>query len=82
MLKRSTVGAGSVDTPIGALPRAEDLNMNGLSVSAASLTALLNVDAPLWRKEMSEIAAYFARYGERLPDELMQELALTRKRLG
>jgi phosphoenolpyruvate carboxykinase (GTP) len=82
MLDRSTVGAGAVETPIGSLPRPEDLNMNGLSVSRESLAALLGVDATLWRKEMAEIAAYFARFGTRLPDELLQELAITQKRLG
>jgi phosphoenolpyruvate carboxykinase (GTP) len=82
MLERSTVGAGAVETPIGSLPRPEDLNMNGLSLSPESLATLLGVDAPLWRKEMAEIAAYFARFGTRLPDELLQELAITQKRLG
>ena len=82
MLERATVGAGAVETPIGSLPRPEDLNMNGLSVSPESMAALLEVDATLWRKEMSEIGAYFARFGSRLPDELLQELAITQKRLG
>ena len=82
MLDRSTVGAGGVETAIGSLPRAEDLNMNGLSVSAESLAALLKVDATLWRKEMAEIAAYFARFGARLPVELLQELKITQQRLG
>jgi GTP-dependent phosphoenolpyruvate carboxykinase len=31
---------------------------------------------------MAEIAAYFAPFGTRLPDELLQELAITQKRLG
>jgi phosphoenolpyruvate carboxykinase (GTP) len=82
MLERATGGAGAVETPIGSLPRPEDLNMNGLSVSSESMAALLKVDTTLWRKEMSEIGAYFARFGSRLPDELLQELAITQKRLA
>jgi phosphoenolpyruvate carboxykinase (GTP) len=82
MLERATVGTGAVETPIGSLPRPEDLNMNGLSVSRESIAALLAVDATLWRQEMREIGAYFARFGSRLPDELLQELAITQKRLG
>jgi phosphoenolpyruvate carboxykinase (GTP) len=82
MLERATAGAGAVETPIGSLPRPEDLNMDGLSVSSESMAALLKVDPTLWRKEMSEIGAYFARFGARLPDELLQELAITQKRLG
>ncbi|HEY5101175.1 MAG TPA: phosphoenolpyruvate carboxykinase (GTP) [Steroidobacteraceae bacterium] len=82
MLERCTVGAGATETAIGSLPRPADLNMNGLSVSAESLTTLLSVDLRLWRQEMAEIAEYFARYGARIPDELLQELAVTQKRLG
>jgi phosphoenolpyruvate carboxykinase (GTP) len=82
MLERATVGAGATQTPIGCLPRPEDLNVNGLNISRESLAALLSVDATLWRREIAEITEYFARFGSRLPGELMQELAVTQKKLG
>jgi phosphoenolpyruvate carboxykinase (GTP) len=81
MLDRCTVGAGAAETPIGSLPRPADLNMRGLDVSADSLAALLNIDPALWRKEVAEIGDYFAQFGARLPAELTQELATTRKLL-
>jgi phosphoenolpyruvate carboxykinase (GTP) len=82
MLERCTAGAGAATTPIGSLPRPTDLNMNGLDVSSGSLAALFSVDPALWRKETAEIGDYFARYGARLPAELLQELAVTQKLLG
>ena len=82
MLDRCTVGAGATVTPIGSLPRPTDLNMNGLDVTSESLAALFSVDPALWRKEVTEIGDYFARYGARLPAELQQELAVTQQLLG
>jgi phosphoenolpyruvate carboxykinase (GTP) len=82
MLERCAGKAEAEDSPIGWLPQPADLDMNGLKASPEALTALLRVDAPLWRKETSEIRAYLAQYGERLPQELLEELARTEARLA
>ena len=82
MLERSAGNAEAVDSPIGGLPRPADLDLNGLKLSPEALTALLKVDAPLWRKETTEIRAYLAQYGERLPQELLEELSRTEARLA
>jgi phosphoenolpyruvate carboxykinase (GTP) len=82
MLERCTVGAGAAETPIGSLPRPSDINMNGLDVGNESLEALFSVDRTLWRKEVEDLGAYFAQYGDRMPDELLQELARTQKLLA
>ena len=75
MLDRCAGKADAVDSPIGRLPR--NLDTSGLNVSAEAMAALLAVDGPLWRKETSEIRAYLAQFGERLPQELLQELSRT-----
>jgi phosphoenolpyruvate carboxykinase (GTP) len=82
MLERCTVGAGATETPIGSLPRPSDINMNGLDVGNESLEALFSVDRTLWRKEVEDLSAYFAQYRERMPDELLQELARTQELLA
>ncbi len=82
LLERCTVGAGAVETPIGSLPRPADLNMQGLKITGEALDALFSVDRALWRQEVSEIGEYFARFGARVPSELLQELKLTQTLLG
>jgi phosphoenolpyruvate carboxykinase (GTP) len=82
MLERCTAGAGATETPIGSLPRPADLNMNGLDVSHESLQALFSVDRTLWRKEVEDLGTYFTQFGQRMPNELLQELALTKKLLA
>src|SRR5712671_6792867 len=63
VLNRCAGHVGATETPIGRLPRAEDLNTKGLNVSADGLKALLSVDPSLWKKEVSEIRTYLEQYG-------------------
>jgi phosphoenolpyruvate carboxykinase (GTP) len=82
MLDRCSGKAGAAEAAIGLLPRAEDLNMQGLRLAEESLRALLSVDPALWRKEVADIRAYLGKYGPRVPPELLSELAATENRLG
>ena len=69
-------------TPIGNLPTPDALDLAGLSLSAEHVSQLLSVDSAGWKKEADDIAAYFAKFGERLPGALKQQLDALRKRLG
>ncbi len=82
MLDRCAGKAQASESAIGWLPRAEDLNVEGLGVGRDALAALLSVDPALWRKEVAEIREYLARYGSRLPAALLEELKATEQRLG
>jgi phosphoenolpyruvate carboxykinase (GTP) len=67
--------AGAVETPIGHLPRREDLNLDGVKVADADLAALLSVDVPAWREEVAAIGEYLEGYGSRMPARMREELA-------
>jgi phosphoenolpyruvate carboxykinase (GTP) len=82
MLDRCAGRAGAVESPIGWQPRPQDLDTHALDVGPETLSALLAVDPVLWRRELSEMREYFARYGDRLPAALLEELARTEQRLG
>jgi len=82
MLDRCAGNAGAADTPIGRLPRPEDIDTKGLNVSADAMRALLSVDSASWRKEAADMRAYLERYGSRLPAELVAELKGLEERLG
>jgi phosphoenolpyruvate carboxykinase (GTP) len=73
--------ADARETAIGFMPRVEDLDTQGLNISADALTELLSVDAELWKKEFDGIGAYLAEFGERLPQALKSELAQAQRRL-
>ncbi len=67
--------AGALDTPIGAVPRPEDLDLDGLDDAArARAAAALVVDTDAWRQELPTIREHFERFGDRLPAPLWGEL--------
>ena len=82
MLERYAGRAGAQEAAIGYLPRPEDLNLQGLDIAREDLEALLRVDPALWRKEVSEIREYLAKYGSRLPAAMLAELKNTEERLA
>ena len=82
MLKRCAGQVSAVESPIGNLPRPEDLNTKGLNVSADALKALLTVEPSQWRKEVADMRGYMEKYGNRVPAEMVAELNGVEKRLG
>ena len=68
---------GSVDavkTPIGLLPAAGSLDLNGLDVSKDDLDELLKVDADGWKSALPQIKDHYAQFGPKLPAKLTAQL--------
>ncbi|HKS36836.1 MAG TPA: phosphoenolpyruvate carboxykinase (GTP) [Verrucomicrobiae bacterium] len=74
--------AKAQETPIGNLPTPDALDLAGIDVPSADLQQLLAVDVAGWKKEADDIAAYYAKFGDRLPKALNEQLDSLRKRLG
>jgi len=73
--------ANAVDTPLGRLPRPEDLDIKGLDIPAANLSKLLNVDVEGWLGEIPLIHQFFDQFGNRLPKALRDEVNRLEQRL-
>ena len=71
-------------TPAGWIPMTAALDMTGLPAAVAPerVYAATRVDVGEWQKEASEIDAYFARFGDRLPSALREELTALEARLA
>lgn len=77
---------GKVDadeTAIGFVPKAEDINLNGIEdeVSKAQLEEILSVDKDLWKAEVDGIDEFYAKF-DRLPKELKAEFDILKKNIG
>jgi phosphoenolpyruvate carboxykinase (GTP) len=70
MLKRVAGEADAIETPIGNLPRTDDLNLEGLNLTDGALGELFRVDNAEWREEEAAIGEYLSGYGAHLPDAL------------
>ncbi|MXZ28878.1 MAG: phosphoenolpyruvate carboxykinase (GTP) [Gammaproteobacteria bacterium] len=82
ILERRKGRADARATPVGNLPRREDLNLQGLDIAPEAMDDLLDVDTAGWREEMRKIAEYLAQYGDRVPAELSAERARVAAALG
>jgi phosphoenolpyruvate carboxykinase (GTP) len=70
-----------VDTPIGFVPKKEDINVEGIESVAANLDQLLSVDKSKWMDECELIEEHFANFGTHLPKELAEEFVELKNRL-
>jgi phosphoenolpyruvate carboxykinase (GTP) len=63
--------AAGVETPLGTMPRFEDLNWQGLDkLSPAQYGELTRVDAGSWKEELALQDEFFSKLGKRLPQAL------------
>ena len=82
ILKRCEGKADAVETPIGFVPHAEDINIEDLEISLDTLKGLLDVDRDLWKSETEGITEFYAKFGDKLPAELRHQLDALKARLG
>ena len=74
--------ASAVQTPIGNLPTAEDLNLNGLGLSEDAVQTLFDFDRAGWAAEFKNIGAFLDEFGDRLTPELRKEHAKIAEQLN
>ncbi len=76
--------AGKVDadiTPIGYIPKAEDINIEGLDISLDTIKELLTIDKDSWLADVENIKAFYKQVGDRVPQTMYDELAALEARL-
>ena len=69
-------------TPIGNVPTADALDLTGLNIPASDVAELLKVDLAGWRNEIADVAANYAKFGDKLPKALADQLESLKKRIG
>lgn len=74
--------AGGQDTPIGIVPKAEDLDLDGLDASSDEVAQALAVNAAEWREELPQIEEWFEFVGEKLPTGVRDEFEALKQRLS
>ena len=81
ILDRCTGQAQATETPVGFVPAAGGIRLDGLE-QAPPMDQLLAIDAQGWRDEMAAIEAFFDDYGSRVPEGIREELGRVRLALG
>jgi phosphoenolpyruvate carboxykinase (GTP) len=79
IVERARGTAQSIESPLGWVPRYEDLDWRGLEFDRAQFDQVMSVDREVWQQEMVSHDALFVRLYDKLPKEfiLMRELILS-----
>lgn len=82
ILERCNNEVGAVKTPIGYIPRIEDINLDGLSLSKDDLKDLFTIDKKDWREELERQRKFLDNLKDTLPKEIWQEYKDLKRRLS
>ncbi len=66
--------ADATETAIGYVPKPEDIDLTDLDMDIETLKSILAVDKNIWLKEAAEIEEHYKKFGEKLPQELRNQL--------
>ncbi|MBQ6815626.1 MAG: phosphoenolpyruvate carboxykinase (GTP) [Clostridia bacterium] len=74
ILDRCDGKADATETAIGYVPKPEDIDLTDLDMDMDTLKDILTVDKEIWTKEAAEIEEHYKKFGDKLPQELRNQL--------
>ena len=81
ILARCNNEVDAVESPIGYLPKPEDIDLEGTDIDLDTLKGLLSIDRDAWAEEVKDQEAHLAKF-EKLPAEIKNQYENLKKRLG
>jgi phosphoenolpyruvate carboxykinase (GTP) len=83
VFRRCEGTAEAIETPIGLVPPVGEggVDIDGLDVTAKKMETLLEVDVDGWCEQLPQMREHYALFGDKLPQELHDELDSLVKRL-
>jgi phosphoenolpyruvate carboxykinase (GTP) len=82
IFRRCEGTAEASETPVGLVPAEGALDTSGLDISPEAVAKLLEVDPEDWNAQLPQIREHFAKFGDRLPDEVKAQLDALERRLA
>jgi len=75
---RSRIGAA--ESPIGYIPKKDDIDLTGLNLPPDRMDQLLKIDKEEWLKDLDDQLEFFKMFGKKLPKEIWDEHKALKKR--
>lgn len=82
MIDRVHNKVGAQETPLGYIPERGDLDLAGLPISDDTMTKLFAINPADWQKEIADTEEFYAKFGDRVPQELHDQLAALKKQFA
>ena len=71
----------AIKTPLGYIPRPEDINLTGLDMHEKTLRELLAINTKEWLSDHKDQYGFFRKFGRKMPQGLKKEYVYLRERL-
>lgn len=81
ILERCDGRVDAIKTPLGYIPKYEDIDFTGLNFSKEEWDKLFLIDKDEWKKELESVKKFFGIFGKRLSKELVEERRAFKDRL-
>ncbi len=81
IVRRVEGNAEASDTAVGRVPADGELDLSGLDITDAQLAELFAVNPESWLAEADLTEDYYAKFGDRVPAALREQLSALRTRL-
>jgi phosphoenolpyruvate carboxykinase (GTP) len=72
----------AVESPIGLLPTPDSIYISGIRLQNQTMQKVLSVDVGAWERETDEIEKFFNQFGDRIPQQMWDEVAALKNRLS
>jgi phosphoenolpyruvate carboxykinase (GTP) len=72
----------TVETPIGLVPADGELNLSGLDITDDAMHELVTVDAEKVKAQLPQVEQVLDQFGDKLPDQITEQLDALKQRLG
>ena len=74
MFDRCNAEVDAIESPIGFLPKIEDLDLSNLELDQKTINRLFDINIDKWVNELNELNAYFKQFADRLPQKITEQL--------
>jgi phosphoenolpyruvate carboxykinase (GTP) len=82
MVERIRGTGRAQESPLGLMPAASALDLDGLGASSSRVQQALRCDAADWLPALDELERFYAQFGERLPPPIADAVRQTRRRFS
>lgn len=73
ILDRCNGDKDAISSPIGYIPHANDIDLEGLNIDKSILEALMYIDKESWLQELQLQQEFFKKFGNRLPKAIQEQ---------
>ncbi len=82
MIDRIEGRTGAKESEIGLFPEENAIDLRGLDIKKETMEKLLKVDKEDWKREVLMIEEFYAKFGDKIPQDLRNHLTELKKKLG